>query len=49
MQREAIRQRIQYLIEHGGLHQQEGPNLRQRAIFWLLVVVVTLQLVDLLR
>lgn len=49
MQREVVRQRIRYLVEHGGLHEQEGLTHWQRAIFWMLAANVALQLVLLLR
>jgi len=49
MEREAVKQRIQYLVEHGGLHEQEGPTHWQRAIFWMLAANVVMQTIDLLR
>lgn len=42
MQREGLRQRIQYLIEHGGTYPEERRTI-SRQLLWLLVLIAALQ------
>jgi hypothetical protein len=45
MQREAIRQRIHYLLEHGGVHEREPPSRQHKATLWLLGFIALTQVV----
>lgn len=47
MQREALRQRIEYLVQHGGIHPQEPVDKYQIATLVLLGLVIALQVADL--
>lgn len=49
MQREALRQRIQYLIEHGGTYPEQRPDWKGWAILAPLVFIAGVELVKLLR
>lgn len=50
MQREALKQRIHYLIEHGGTYPEEDcpRKPRDRLVIGLLAAVVLLELAELL-
>lgn len=50
MQREALRQRIHYLIEHGGAYPEEGcpRRPRDRLLVGVLAVLVVLEIANLL-
>jgi hypothetical protein len=48
MHREGIRQRIRYLIEHGGAYPEEPPDKRHTIIIVMLAVVALLEIANLL-
>ena len=49
MNRDGIKQRIQYLIEHGGTYPEDRRDWKSWAILLLLIAVVVMEAVQLLR
>lgn len=48
MQREELRQRIQYLVEHGGAYPDEPcpKDKPARAVLWLLVLIAVVEVIQ---
>jgi hypothetical protein len=47
MQREAIKQRIHYLLEHGGTYPEKPASLYAKVIVGLLSVIVIAEAIEL--
>jgi hypothetical protein len=48
MQREALRQRIRYLLEHGGTYPEHPPDRTRWLVFALLVAIAAMEAIELL-
>jgi len=46
MQREELRQRIQYLVEHGGAYPDAPPDRTSKVMLWLLVLIAVAEVIE---